>query len=141
MTVTFGSGGCCGRSIWSRRSVCRNFKDCPPASKLASEYGPQWMNMPNLASRYQRARSLDKPEPNLRLRINGSDHPASASLMKSRREGEQALTRAEMLSRYLLVQNRSGSPSRSISFSSSAHERPGNDYFSDPDFRPGIVSA
>jgi hypothetical protein len=111
------------------------------ASTLASEYGPQWMNMPNLASRYQRVRSLDKPEPNPRLRINGSDHPASASLMKSRREGEQALTRAEMLSRHLLVQNRSGSPSRSISFSSSAHERPGNDYFSDPDFRPGIVSA
>ena len=35
MTVTFESGGCCGRSIWSRRSVCRNFNDCPPASKCA----------------------------------------------------------------------------------------------------------
>jgi hypothetical protein len=27
------------------------------ASTLASEYGPQWMNMPNFASRYQAARS------------------------------------------------------------------------------------
>jgi hypothetical protein len=70
------------------------------ASTLASEYGPQWMNMPNLASRYQRVRSLAKPEPerNPRLRINGSDDPASASRMKRRREGEQALTRPEMLS-------------------------------------------
>src|SRR5260370_38246424 len=32
MTVTLGSGGCCGRSNWNRRSVCRNFNDCPPAS-------------------------------------------------------------------------------------------------------------
>src|SRR5260370_39343936 len=35
MTVTVGSGGCCGRSIWNRRSVCRNFNDCPPASNCA----------------------------------------------------------------------------------------------------------
>src|ERR1700687_738700 len=77
------------------------------ASTLASEYGPQWMNMPNLASRYQRVRSWAKLEPNPRLSINGSDDPASAvSLMKSRREEQQALTRAEMLSRHLLEQNR-----------------------------------
>ena len=79
------------------------------ASTLASEYGPQWMNMPNLASRYQRVRSFAKLEPNPRLGTNGSDDPASASLMKSRRDGEQALTRAEMLSRHLLAQKRSGS--------------------------------
>src|ERR1700682_1169404 len=76
------------------------------ASTLASEYGPQWMNMPNLASRYQRVRSSAKLEPNPILRINGSDDPASARLMKSRREDEQALTRAEMLSRHLLAKNR-----------------------------------
>jgi hypothetical protein len=76
------------------------------ASTLASEYGPQWMNIPNLASRYQRVRSLAKLEPNPRLRIQGSDEPASASLMKSRREGQQALMRAEMLSRRLLAQKR-----------------------------------
>ena len=52
------------------------------------------MNMPNLASRYQRVRSLAKLEHNRRLRTNGSDDPASASVMKSRREGEQAFTRA-----------------------------------------------
>jgi len=79
------------------------------ASTLASEYGPQWMNMPNLASRYQRVRSLAKPEPNPRLRINGSDDPASASFMKPRREGEQVLTKAEMLSRHPHAQNRLGS--------------------------------
>ena len=84
------------------------------ASTLASEYGPQWMNMPNLASRYQRVRSLAKLEPNPKLRISGNDNPASASLMKSRREDEQ-LTRAEMLSRQLPTQNRSGSPSRLLS--------------------------
>src|ERR1700682_4655725 len=50
------------------------------ASTLASEYGPQWMNMPNLASRNQRARSFAKLEPNPRPCINGSDDPASASL-------------------------------------------------------------
>jgi len=77
------------------------------ASTLASEYGPQWMNMPNLASQYQRVRSLAKPAPNPRLRRNGSDDPASASLRKPRREGEQTLTRAEMLSRHLLAENRS----------------------------------
>src|SRR5580692_1793715 len=65
------------------------------ASTLASEYGPQWMNMPNLASRYQRVRSLAKLETNPRLRINGSADPGSASLMKSRREGEQAFTRVK----------------------------------------------
>src|SRR6266576_6988110 len=101
---------------------------------------PQWMSMPNLASRYQRVRSLAKPERNPRLGINGSDDPASASLMKSRREGEQALTRAEMLSRHLLAQNVGDLRISAISaalhvFSSSAHERPGNDYFSDADFR------
>jgi hypothetical protein len=79
------------------------------ASTLASEYGPQWMNMPNLASRYQRVRSLAKLETNPRLRINGSADPGSASLMKSRREGEQAFTRVEMLSRHLLAQKRPGS--------------------------------
>jgi hypothetical protein len=94
------------------------------------------MNMPNLASRYQRVRSAAKLEPDPRLRINGSDDPASASLMKSRREGEQQLTRAEMLSRHLLAQNRS----RSMSLASSGHERRGNDYFSDPNFRRGVVS-
>src|SRR6266436_7410917 len=78
------------------------------ASRLASEYGPQWMNMPNLASRYQRVLSLARPEPNPRSLINGSDDPASASLRKSRREGEPAFTRAEMLSRRLLAQKRSG---------------------------------
>src|ERR1700680_4075136 len=82
------------------------------ASTLASEYGPQWMNMPNLASRYQRVRSLAKLEANPRLDMNGRDDPASASLMKSRREGRQARTRAEMLSRHLLAQNRSGGPRR-----------------------------
>src|ERR1700687_3432646 len=68
------------------------------ASTLASEYGPQWMNMPNLASRYQRVRSLAKLERNPKLRINGIDHPASASLMKSRRDGKQERPRAELLS-------------------------------------------
>src|SRR6266550_2650081 len=102
---------------------------------------PQWMNMPNLASRYQRVRSLAKPEPNPILRINGSDDPASASLMKSRREGEQSTHESGPAITTPARAKRSGSPSRSIFFSSSAHDRPGNDYFSDPDFRPGIVSA
>src|ERR1700687_1399178 len=69
------------------------------ASTLASEYGPQWMNMPNLALRYHSVRSLAKLEPNPRLGMNGSDDAASASLTKSRREGEQVLTRADMLTR------------------------------------------
>jgi hypothetical protein len=81
------------------------------ASMLASEYGPQWMNMPNLASRYHRVRSLAKLELNPRRRMNGSDDPSRPSLMKSRREGEQALTRAAMLSRRLLAQKYSGSAS------------------------------
>src|SRR5438477_11449341 len=53
------------------------------ASTLASEYAPQWMNIPNFASRYQRVRSSAKPAPNPSLPNNGSDDPASASLTKS----------------------------------------------------------
>src|SRR6266513_5103615 len=34
MTVTFRSGGCCGRSIWSWCSVCRYFNDCPPCKQV-----------------------------------------------------------------------------------------------------------
>jgi hypothetical protein len=34
------------------------------ASTLASEYGPQWINIPNFASRYQRVRSFARLEPN-----------------------------------------------------------------------------
>lgn len=59
------------------------------------------MNMPNFASRNQRVRSLAKLKANPTSPINGSDDAASESLMKSRREDEQARTRAEMLSRHL----------------------------------------
>src|ERR1700730_7816429 len=55
------------------------------ASTLASEYGPQWMNMPNLASRNQRVRSSVKLEPNPRLRMIGNADPASNTLTNSRR--------------------------------------------------------
>jgi hypothetical protein len=66
------------------------------------------MNMPNLASRYQRVRSSAKLEPNPGAHNNGSEDPASASFRKSRREGESALTRAAMLPRRSLAQNCSG---------------------------------
>src|ERR1700688_2881392 len=78
-------------------------------SPVATTATRETLPPPNLASRYQRVRSSAEPEPNPTLRIDGSDDPASASLMKPRREGEQALTRAEMLSRHPLAQNRLGS--------------------------------
>src|SRR6266436_10310741 len=37
------------------------------ASTLASEYGPQWMNMPNLALRYHAVRSSCTFSPNRKL--------------------------------------------------------------------------
>src|SRR5580704_9359122 len=77
------------------------------ASTLPSEYGPQWMNIPNFASRYHRVRSLAKLGLNPRPGMNGSADPASVSPRNSRRESEQALTRAAMLSRHRLAQNRS----------------------------------
>src|SRR5436190_3825814 len=49
------------------------------ASTPASEYGPQWINIPNFASRYQRVRSFARLEPNPRL--HGNVEPASANLM------------------------------------------------------------
>src|SRR6266576_6999836 len=55
------------------------------ASTLASEYGPQWMNMPNLALRYQAVRSSAEPRANPRLGMNGSEEAASVSFKNSRR--------------------------------------------------------
>src|ERR1700682_1168317 len=109
------------------------------AFTLASEYGPQCMNIPNLASRYQRVRSLAKLEPNPRLLTTGSDVPASASLMKSRREDDEALTRAEMLSRYSRKTVRDP-VALHISGLVWARKDQGMTNFSDPSFRPGIVS-
>src|SRR5438128_12411122 len=55
------------------------------ASTLASEYGPQCMNMPNLAFRYQAVRSSEKIEANAALGSSGSEPTTAASLRKSRR--------------------------------------------------------
>src|SRR5436309_13243881 len=55
------------------------------ASTLASEYGPQCMNMPNLAFRYQAVRSSKKIEANAALGSSGSEPMTAASLRKSRR--------------------------------------------------------
>src|SRR5213082_3759352 len=55
------------------------------ASTLASEYGPQCMNMPNLAFRYQAVRSSEKIEANTTLGSSGREPTTAANLRKSRR--------------------------------------------------------
>src|SRR5579863_10225641 len=55
------------------------------ASTLACEYGPQWMNIPNLALRYQVVRSHAMVAPQPRLGKSGTAEPARVSLRKSRR--------------------------------------------------------
>src|SRR5260370_33093522 len=55
------------------------------ASTLASEYGPQCMNMPNLAPRYHAVRSSEKIEMNAAPGSSGSEPATAASLRKSRR--------------------------------------------------------
>src|ERR1700746_1474069 len=57
------------------------------ASTLANEYGPQCMNMPNLASRYHAVRSSTAPARKPRGRIKGRQEDRTAALMKSRRFG------------------------------------------------------
>src|SRR5437660_8440794 len=54
------------------------------ASTLASEYGPQWINMPNFAFRYQAVRSSEKIEANAVGVSSGSEPAKAAILMKSR---------------------------------------------------------
>ena len=46
------------------------------ASTLACEYGPQWMNMPNLALRYQVVRSHAMAVPHPERGRNGSKEQA-----------------------------------------------------------------
>jgi hypothetical protein len=53
------------------------------ASMLASEYGPQWMNMPNFAWRYQAVRSSSRPA-KLNLGIKGTAEAAKARFINSR---------------------------------------------------------
>src|SRR5580765_1171734 len=58
------------------------------ASTLASEYGPQWMNIPNLALRYQAACSSSEPSAHANRGARESELAASAALKKSRRPRE-----------------------------------------------------
>src|ERR1700751_555694 len=47
------------------------------ASTLASEYGPQWINMPNFASRYHAVRSLASHEADAKPASKESEEVAS----------------------------------------------------------------
>src|ERR1035438_3792269 len=67
------------------------------ASTLACEYGPQWMNMPNLALRYQLVRSYATPSPCAKGEKAGRQEPARASFRNSRRFGVTALSRGDEL--------------------------------------------
>src|SRR5882672_1142342 len=58
------------------------------ASTLASEYGPQWMNIPNLALQYQAARSSSEPRAHAKRGVKQCEPAASATLKKSRRSCE-----------------------------------------------------
>src|SRR5205823_8079276 len=67
------------------------------ASTLASEYGPQCMNMPNLAFRYQAVRSSEKSEANTALGRSGSEPTTAASRRKSRRRSEEHTSELQSL--------------------------------------------
>src|ERR1017187_6829071 len=60
------------------------------ASTLACEYGPQWMNMPNLALRYQLVRSYIMPSLCAKREKAGRYEPARASFTNSSRFGVKA---------------------------------------------------
>src|SRR5579862_650423 len=55
------------------------------ASTLAWEYGPQWINIPNLALRYQLVRSHAIAALHPKLERAGKQEPAAASRMNCRR--------------------------------------------------------
>src|ERR1700730_14850866 len=67
------------------------------ASTLAREYGPQWMNMPNLASRYHEVLSSAIAPASPKFGIRGRQDDSTATFMNSRRSRERAFLSVDAL--------------------------------------------
>src|SRR6202049_2094561 len=67
------------------------------ASTLAREYGPQWMNMPNLASRHHEVLSSAMAAANPKFGIRGIQEDSIATFMNSRRSQEKGFMSVDVL--------------------------------------------